>query len=104
MSDRTLFILVFSGIWCLVGAVFLAAATAAAVLGGYLISYVLSGVLTYMPDLLLVAGGALISLAVALVLLWLGLFVLFGGIVRTIKISASVYRAILKKRGEKGRG
>lgn len=85
------------------GAVFLAAGAAAALLGGYLASYALSGTLTYMPDLLLVAGGALICFALALLLLWLGLWVLFGGIVRTVKISASVYRKILRK-GEKGHG
>ena len=86
------------------GAVFIGAAAAVALLGGYLASYVLSGVLTFMPDLLLVAGGALITFALALLLLWLGLWVLIGGIIRTVKISASVYRSNLKKKGERGRG
>ena len=93
------------GLSIIIGAALAAAAVGVGLLGGYLTGYVFSGAISFTPDLLLVIGAALVCFAVALILLWLGLWILFGGIASTIRSSARVYRGILKKeKGEKAHG
>lgn len=93
------------GISLALGLAVIAAAAALALAGGYLGGYVFSGVMTFLPDLLLVGGGALVCFALALLLLWLGLWIMLGGCILTVKLSASVYRGILgKKKGDETRG
>ena len=66
--------------------------------GIYLVSYVTNGSLGFMPDLLLVAGSALICFALALLFIWMGLWIAVGGFASVIRWTSSVYRKILRKR------
>ena len=50
-----------------------------------------------MPDKLLVGGGALGCFAAALLLIWMGLWVIVGGIALVIRTSGKVYRRILNR-------
>lgn len=65
--------------------------------GGYLAGYAIGSVTAFLPDMLLLAGGALLSFCLALFLLWLGVWLAVGGTRLTVRITAGVYRRILKK-------
>lgn len=67
--------------------------------GGYLAGYAFGGVTVFLPDILLLAGGALLCFCLALFLLWLGIWLAVGGTRLTVRITAAVYRGILKRGG-----
>ena len=60
-----------------------------------------SGVITFMPDMMLVAGAALVCFALALLLVWAGIWIAVGGVILTVRFARSIYRGILGKK-EKG--
>lgn len=77
-----------------IGAAFLAA-------GVYLTGYVFNGAIVRMPDLLLTAGATLAAFALALLLLWTGISIAVAGCTLTVRLTRSIYRAILyPKKGE----
>ena len=77
-----------------IGAVLLAA-------GVYLTGYVFNGAIVRMPDLLLTAGATLAAFALALLLLWSGISIAVAGCTLTVRLTRSIYRAILyPKKGE----
>ena len=77
------------------GALILAVGFAVCVAGVYLGGYALSGGMTFMPDRLLLGGAALACFAAALLLIWMGLWIIVGGMALVIRTSAKVYRRIL---------
>ncbi len=80
------------------GACSLAAGFALCAAGVYLAGYALGGYIAFMPDLLLVCGGALGCFALALLFLWLGLWFIVGGIAALVRVTARTYRRILRKK------
>ena len=69
--------------------------------GVYLTGYVFNGAIVRMPDLLLTAGATLAAFALALLLLWTGISIAVAGCTLTVRLTRSIYRAILYlKRGE----
>ena len=66
--------------------------------GVYFVGYVTHGGLSFMPDLLLVAGAALVCFALALLFIWMGLWIAVGGCAGVIRWTSSVYRKILRKK------
>lgn len=80
------------------GAAALAAGFAFCAVGVYLAGYAVGGYIAFMPDLLLVCGGALGCFAMALFFLWTGLWIAVGGLVALIRLTGKIYRGILKKR------
>lgn len=69
--------------------------------GVYLIGYVFNGAIVRMPDLLLTAGATLAAFALALLLLWTGISIAVAGCTLTVRLTRSIYRAILyPKKGE----
>ena len=92
------------GISLLLGAAVIAVAAAFCFAGVYLAGYIFSGMFTFTPDLLMVIGGALIAFALALLFMWLGLWIAIGGIIDTVKLSRSIYRGILGKKKEEKHG
>jgi hypothetical protein len=84
-----------------VGAIFLAPGVALGAGGVYFIAFGLV-VLSYFPDILMLLGAGLASLAIALLLAWLGLWLLILGAGLVFRILGAVYRGIL--RGGEARG
>lgn len=82
--------LVLGVVMMAVGFVFCAA-------GVYFAGYAVNGYVAYMPDLLLVCGGALGCFALALFFLWLGLWFVAGGIAALARITGRIYRGILNR-------
>ena len=69
--------------------------------GVYLTGYVFNGAIVRMPDLLLTAGATLVAFALALLLLWTGISIAVAGCTLTVRLTRSIYRAILyPKKGE----
>lgn len=69
--------------------------------GVYLTGYVFNGAIVRMPDLLLTAGATLAAFALALLLLWTGISIAVAGCTLTVRLTRSIYRAILyPKKGE----
>lgn len=69
--------------------------------GVYLTGYVFNGAIVRMPDLLLTAGATLAVFALALLLLWTGISIAVAGCTLTVRLTRSIYRAILyPKKGE----
>ena len=69
--------------------------------GVYLTGYVFNGAIVRMPDLLLTAGATLAAFALALLLLWAGISIAVAGCTLTVRLTRSIYRAILyPKKGE----
>lgn len=67
----------------------------------YLTGYVFNGAIVRMPDLLLTAGATLAAFALALLLLWTGISIAVAGCTLTVRLTRSIYRAILyPKKGE----
>lgn len=69
--------------------------------GVYLTGYVFNGAIVRIPDLLLTAGATLAAFALALLLLWTGISIAVAGCTLTVRLTRSIYRAILyPKKGE----
>lgn len=69
--------------------------------GVYLTGYVFNGAIVRMPDLMLTAGATLAAFALALLLLWTGISIAVAGCTLTVRLTRSIYRAILyPKKGE----
>ena len=69
--------------------------------GVYLTGYVYNGAIVRMPELLLTAGATLAAFALALLLLWTGISIAVAGCTLTVRLTRSIYRAILyPKKGE----
>lgn len=69
--------------------------------GVYLTGYVFNGAIVRMPDLLLTAGATLAAFALALLILWTGISIAVAGCTLTVRLTRSIYRAILyPKKGE----
>ena len=69
--------------------------------GVYLTGYVFNGAIVRMPDLLLTAGATLAAFALTLLLLWTGISIAVAGCTLTVRLTRSIYRAILyPKKGE----
>lgn len=69
--------------------------------GVYLTGYVFNGAIVRMPDLLLTVGATLAAFALALLLLWTGISIAVAGCTLTVRLTRSIYRAILyPKKGE----
>ncbi len=96
--------IILFGISLVLGAAVIAVAAAFCFAGVYLAGYIFSGALPFTPDLLLVIGGALVAFALALLFMWLGLWIAIGGIIDTVKLSRSIYRGILGKKKEANHG
>ena len=80
------------------GAAVMAVGFASCAAGVYFAGYVLSGLITYLPDMLLVTGAALGCFALALLLIWTGLWIAAGGCVCVVRLTRGAYRSILKKK------
>lgn len=80
------------------GAAMMAIGFAFCAAGVYFAGYAINGFIAYMPDLLLVCGGALACFALALFFLWFGLWFAVGGCVALVRVTSGIYRGILKKR------
>jgi len=81
------------------GVAFLALGGVCAVAAVYCGGYVFGGAITYMPDILLVAGLMLAGACFGLLFLWTGLWIAAGGIILTVRTIGSVYAGILKREG-----
>lgn len=85
----------FFGLSIALGAAVMALGAAFAAVGIYLMSYLFSRMITYIPDVMLVAGGVLVAMGGALLLIWCGLWIAVGGCILTVRISRSIYRKVL---------
>ena len=72
--------------------------------GIYLTTYVTGGKLGFMPDMMLVAGGALCLYGFTLLFLWMGLWIAVGGFASVLQWTGSVYRSILRKKAPRKGG
>ena len=72
--------------------------------GIYLTTYVTGGKLGFMPDMLLVAGGALCLYGFTLLFLWMGLWIAVGGFASVLRWTGNVYRSILRKKAPRKGG
>lgn len=89
------------GLSLALGIVVLAIGAALLAAGVYLTGYVFNGAIVRMPDLLLTAGATLAAFALALLLLWTGISIAVAGCTLTVRLTRSIYRAILyPKKGE----
>ena len=68
--------------------------------GVYLTGYVFNGAIVRMPDLLLTAGATLAAFARALLLLGTGISIAVAGCTLTVRLTRSIYRAILYPKKE----
>lgn len=83
------------GLSLALGVAVLGVGAALAVAGVYLAGYVFNGAIVRMPDLLLTAGTALAVFALALLLVWAGISLAVAGCTLTVRLTRSIYRAIL---------
>ncbi|MBR6209454.1 MAG: hypothetical protein IKQ69_10690 [Oscillospiraceae bacterium] len=88
------------GIFLLLGVAALAAGVGFGAAAIYLMSYVFSGVIVYTPDLILLGGGAVVASALALLLIWMGLWIMIGGFGLIFRMTGSIYGGILGNREE----
>ena len=89
------------GLSLALGIAVLAIGAALLAAGVYLTGYVFNGAIVRMPDLLLTAGATLAAFALALLLLWTGISIAVAGCTLTVRLTRSIYRAILyPKKGE----
>ena len=89
------------GLSLALGIAVLAIGAALVAAGVYLTGYVFNGAIVRMPDLLLTAGAALAAFALALLLLWTGISIAVAGCTLTVRLTRTIYRAILyPKKGE----
>ncbi len=88
------------GIFLLLGVAVLAAGVGFGAAAIYLMSYVFSGVIVYTPDLILLGGGAVVAAALALLLIWMGLWIMIGGFGLIFRMTGSIYGGILGNREE----
>lgn len=90
----------------LVGVALTAVLTAIGVLPGlglgaaavYLALYAMNS-MSFLPDILLVSGAAIVALALCIFFLWLGIWLLVEGITLTIRLISRVYGKVLRKGG-----
>ena len=90
------------GLSLALGVTVLGVGAALAVAGVYVVGYVFNGAIVRMPDLLLTAGTALAVFALALLLLWTGISIAVAGCTLTVRLTRSIYRAILYPKEENG--
>ena len=83
------------GLSLALGIAVLAIGAALLAAGVYLTGYVFNGAIVRMPDLLLTAGATLAAFALALLLLWTGISIAVAGCTLTVRLTRSIYRAIL---------
>lgn len=88
------------GLSLALGIVVLAIGAALLAAGVYLTGYVVNGAIVRMPDLLLTAGTTLAAFALALLLLWTGISIAVAGCTLTVRLTRSIYRAILYPKKE----
>ena len=88
------------GLSLALGIVVLAIGAALLAAGVYLTGYVFNGAIVRMPDLLLTAGATLAAFALALLLLWTGISIAVAGCTLTVRLTRSIYRAILYPKKE----
>ena len=89
------------GLSLALGIAVLAIGAALLAAGVYLTGYVFNGAIVRMPDLLLTAGATLAAFALALLLLWTGISIAVAGCTLTVRLTRTIYRAILyPKKGE----
>ena len=95
----------FIVLWIVSFAVFVALGIAVMALGFaccaagiYLTGYVTGGKLGFMPDIMLVSGAALVLFGLALLFIWMGLWIAAGGFASVLHWTGSIYRSILKKK------
>lgn len=82
------------------GALALALGAACGVGAAYCGGYVFGSTITFVPDLLLLGGAMLLCAGLALLFLWLGIWLAVQGIALTVRLIGSVYRSILGKGGK----
>ena len=87
--------ILFFGAFIALGAAVLALGAAFAAAAIYMMSYLFSGLITYNPDVMLLAGGILVALGLSLLLIWAGLWIAVGGCIFTVRLSGGIYRKIL---------
>ena len=90
------------GLSLALGVAVLGIGAALAVAGVYVAGYVFNGAIVRMPDLLLTAGTALAVFALALLLIWTGISIAVAGCTLTVRLTRSIYRAILYPKEENG--
>lgn len=88
------------GLSLALGIAVLAIGAALLAAGVYLTGYVFNGAIVRMPDLLLTAGATLAAFALALLLLWTGISIAVAGCTLTVRLTRSIYRAILYPKKE----
>ena len=88
------------GLSLALGIVVLAIGAALLAAGVYLTGSVFNGAIVRMPDLLLTAGATLAAFALALLLLWTGISIAVAGCTLTVRLTRSIYRAILYPKKE----
>ena len=88
------------GLSLALGIVVLAIGASLLAAGVYLTGYVFNGAIVRMPDLLLTAGATLAAFALALLLLWTGISIAVAGCTLTVRLTRSIYRAILYPKKE----
>lgn len=88
------------GLSLALGIVVLGIGAALLAAGVYLTGYVFNGAIVRMPDLLLTAGATLAAFALALLLLWTGISIAVAGCTLTVRLTRSIYRAILYPKKE----
>ena len=88
------------GLSLALGIVVLAIGAALLAAGVYLTGCVFNGAIVRMPDLLLTAGATLAAFALALLLLWTGISIAVAGCTLTVRLTRSIYRAILYPKKE----
>ena len=86
---------VLFGLSIALGVVVFALGAVFCAVGVYLATYVFGGALTYMPDILLTAGGMLVAFSLTVLLLWTGISVAVTGCSLTVRLTKSIYRSIL---------
>lgn len=64
----------------------------------YLALYAMNS-MSFLPDILLVSGAAIVALALCIFFLWLGIWLLVEGITLTIRLISRVYGKVLRKGG-----
>ena len=85
------------------GALAMALGVACGVGAAYCGGYVFGGTITFVPDILLLGGTMLLCTGLALLFLWLGIWLAIRGIALTVQLIGSAYRGVLGK-GDKSHG
>ena len=78
-----------------VGVIIFAVGALCGVGGIYIAGYAFGTAISYMPDVLLTAGGMLVLLALAVLLLWTGIWIAVTGCTLTVRLSGKIYHSVL---------